>query len=481
MTDRDLERRVYTALSHAAPDDLDGVLSRCAPRKGDVIPMTKQTPHSNPARRRFARLAAACLALILVGGGFGFQYQQAHAVASVVSLDVNPSIQLTVNNREKVLSCTPLNQEAKEILAEMGEGADLAGTKLDVAVNAIVGSLVRHGYLDSISSAILISVEDKDQNRAAQLQQELTDTVDAVLRQQSLQANVLSQTITQEPELETMARENNLSTGKAYLVRQVMEMNGTVSTNSTTALDALSALSVEELRDLLKTGETRIPIGKSSAAYAAEAYAGTLAMDSVTAEVDPELDDTPAHYEVELHTSLGEFEYRVDAFTGQVLSGQPNLADSVQQPGTSSYIGERAAKTAALNHAGLTESAVTWLKAEQDWDDGRLEYELEFKSGSTKYDYTIDGTSGLVLDYEVDSHAAAAGSAGDIGSGSAKAAALSHAGLAESSVTRIEVEQDWDHGRLKYEVEFKSGDMEYEYTIDGATGAVLEHSMERDD
>ena len=62
----------------------------------------------------------------------------------------------------KVLVCTPLNEDAKAILADMGGGADLKGAKLDVAVNAIVGSLVRNGYLNSISSAIMISVEDND-------------------------------------------------------------------------------------------------------------------------------------------------------------------------------------------------------------------------------------------------------------------------------------------------------------------------------
>ena len=100
----------------------------------------------------------------------------------MVSLDVNPSIELKVNRSEKVLVCTPLNEDAKAILADMGNGADLKGAKLDVAVNAIVGSLVRNGYLDSISSAIMISVEDKDAARAEKLQRELTSAVDGVLQ-----------------------------------------------------------------------------------------------------------------------------------------------------------------------------------------------------------------------------------------------------------------------------------------------------------
>lgn len=63
MTDKELERRLELALSVAAPDDLEGVLSRCEARKGTVIPMTKKRPS-----RTIRNLMAACLALALVGG-----------------------------------------------------------------------------------------------------------------------------------------------------------------------------------------------------------------------------------------------------------------------------------------------------------------------------------------------------------------------------------------------------------------------------
>ena len=220
MTDKELERRLELALSAAAPDDLEGVLSRCEARKGTVIPMTKKRPS-----RTIRNLMAACLALALVGGGGGAFYYQANAVASVVSLDVNPSIELKVNKREKVLSCTPLNEEARTVLSSMGGGADLKGTKMDVAVNAIVGALVSNGYLDSISSAIMISVEDKDQARAVKLQQELTGAVDAVLQAQASNASILSQTVDASVELDQQAKANNISTGKASLVNQVIALN----------------------------------------------------------------------------------------------------------------------------------------------------------------------------------------------------------------------------------------------------------------
>ena len=391
MTNEQMERHLASAVEKTAPDDVNGVLSRCEERKGTVIPMTTK----KTTKRRWTSLIAACLAVMLLGGGLF--YQQVNAVASVVSLDVNPSIELKVNRSEKVLVCTPLNEDAKAILADMGSGADLKGAKLDVAVNAIVGSLVRNGYLDSISSAIMISVEDKDTARAEKLQRELTSTVDGVLQTSESRASVLTQTLTQDAGLTQQARENSISTGKAALVNRVLALNATLK------FDALAKLSVEEL-------------GMDAARSAAEEYAGTTAVDSVTAEVDPELDESPAHYEVELQTAWGEFEYLVDAYTGKVLSGQKDLLAAVSAsnemakptdqkpvpPEAAQSIGYAKAKSIALNHAGVSESKAYDMDIELDDEDGMLVYEVEFKSGGMEYSYEINAASGAILKHETE-------------------------------------------------------------------------------
>ena len=398
MTNEQMERRLAKALDKTTPDDVNGVLSRCDERKGTVIPMaTKKT-----TKKRWTALAAACLALVLLGGG-GIFYQQAHAVASVVSLDVNPSIELKVSKNEKVLVCTPLNEDAKAILADMGDGADLKGAKLDVAVNAIVGSLVRNGYLNSISSAIMISVEDNDTARAEKLQRELTSTVDGVLQTNEARASVLTQTLTQDAGLEQQARENSISTGKAALVNRVLALNSALK------FDALAKLSVEELKDLAEAGAPAMPIGTDKAmdiAVAAFGKASTAKM--AYSEVDPELDESPAHYEVEIRSQSGEeFEYKIDAYTGVILESKREAADGTEapvvqpsKPAPTGDIGHAKAKSIALNHAGVSESKAYDMDIELDDEDGRLIYEVEFKSGNMEYDYKIDASSGAVLKHE---------------------------------------------------------------------------------
>lgn len=400
MTNEKMEQRLASAVEKTAPNDVNGVLSRCDERKGTVIPMTTK----KTTKKRWTTLAAACLALVLLGGG-GIFYQQAHAVASVVSLDVNPSIELKVSKSEKVLVCTPLNEDAKAILADMGDGADLKGAKLDVAVNAIVGSLVRNGYLNSISSAIMISVEDNDTARAEKLQRELTSTVDGVLQTSEAKASVLTQTLTQNAGLEQQARENSISTGKAALVNRVLALNPALE------FDALAKLSVEELKDLAEAGAPAMPIGTDKAMdIAAAAFGKASTAKMAYSAVDPELDESPAHYEVEITSQTGEeFEYKVDAYTGAILESKREAADGTEvpvvqpsNPAASGDIGYAKAKSVALNHAGVSEGKAYDMDIELDDEDGTLVYEVEFKSGGMEYSYEINAATGAILKHEAE-------------------------------------------------------------------------------
>ena len=400
MTNEKMEQRLASAVEKTAPNDVNGVLSRCDERKGTVIPMTTK----KTTKKRWTTLAAACLALVLLGGG-GIFYQQAHAVASVVSLDVNPSIELKVSKSEKVLVCTPLNEDAKAILADMGDGADLKGAKLDVAVNAIVGSLVRNGYLNSISSAIMISVEDNDTARAEKLQRELTSTVDGVLQTSEAKASVLTQTLTQDAGLAQQARENSISTGKAALVNRVLALNPALK------FDALAKLSVEELKDLAEAGAPAMPIGTDKAMdIAAAAFGKASTAKMAYSAVDPELDESPAHYEVEIKSQTGEeFEYKVDAYTGAILESKREAADGTEvpvvqpsKPAASGDIGYAKAKSVALNHAGVSEGKAYDMEIELDDEDGTLVYEVEFKSGNMEYSYEINAATGAILKHEAE-------------------------------------------------------------------------------
>lgn len=515
MTDHELERRLRTALDHAAPNDLEGVLSRCETGKGTVIDMTNAVETKKKTRRWAPLAAAACLALVLVGGGGGYYYYTANnAVASLVSLDVNPSIQLEVNKNEKVLSATPMNDDGAEILADM----DLKGTQADVAMYAIIGSLLQHGYVDELANSILITVEDDDQARGEKLQQELTAQADAALANAQVSGAVLAQTLQHTEELTQKAQEYGISTGKAALIQAIVE-----GSNNTKTFEELVGLSINEL-NLLYTAQAPLEgqtsggqqssgaantapittsgsasqsayIGLEAAKQAALNHAGVSASQATFLEAEYDYDDGRMVYEVEFHVNGTEYEYEIDAQTGDVVkhkTEQNGTNTGGSSANTASYIGESAAKAAALKHAGVSESSTKYCNAWLEYDDGRPEcYEVEFMAGNTRYEYKIALTAPTVLESEQESYGGSGSSGGQTGSGSgtsstdigaekAKSIALNHAGVSASQTTELKVERDTDDGVLEYEVEFKAGGKEYEYTIHGGTGQILKYESDWD-
>lgn len=475
-----MERKLASAIEKTAPNEVRDVLSRCEVRKGTVIHMTSQ----KTTKRRWSALIAACFALMLIVGGGVFFSQHADAVASVVSLDVNPSIELKVNKNKKVIVCTPLNDDAKTILADMGNGADLKGAKLDVAVNAIVGSLARHGYLSSISSALMISVEDKDIARAENLQRELISTVDHVLQTNSSRASVLTQTIKKDSGLEQQARDNNISTGKAALINRVLALNSSLK------FEELATLSVGELKDLMKAGAPAMPIGKKNALdIAASEFSKVSSSEILYSEVDSEIDESPAHYEVEIVSRDREkFEYKIDAYTGAILKSKREPADEEGVPSNPEQpdIGYAKAKAIAMEHAGVSADSIYDLNIKMDFEDGVLVYEIEFKSGDIEYEYEIDAASGEILESERETDTLAEEPSSkaelpEIGSAKAEAIALEHAGVSADNACDMNTKKDREGDVSVYEIQFRCDDVVYAYEIDAVSGAILDHDTEEND
>ena len=79
--------------------------------------------------------------------------------------------------------------------------------------------------------------------------------------------------------------------------------------------------------------------------------------------------------------------------------------DDAQHTGSAQptgQIGHAAAKSAALTHAGVSESQAYDMDVELDDEDGRWVYEVEFKADDMEYEYVIDAYTGAVLEYDME-------------------------------------------------------------------------------
>jgi hypothetical protein len=323
MTDREIESRLKSAVESCTPDVLAGVMSGCEKSKGQVIKMTKTNKF-----RRFASIAAV-LVLVLGISAVGLLQTTAGAVASIVSLDVNPSIELKLNKDAEVIEAKALNDDAEEIL----EGMKLKGTDVNTAANAIVGSLLKHGYIDELANSILVSVEDKDAQRGAKLQSELAGEIDAILSAASVNASVLAQYV-DEDDLDELSKEYGISHGKAAIIGRILSKNPSYS------FKELAALSVNELNLILSNPKNNIEnvtttgrasdrayIGNDKAAEAAFRHAGVKSSDVSELEVDFDYEQGKMVYEVEFNADGFEYEYDIDALSGDVVKSHREAID----------------------------------------------------------------------------------------------------------------------------------------------------------
>ena len=150
-----------------------------------------------------------------------------------------------------------------------------------------------------------------------------------------------------------------------------------------------------------------------------------------------------------------------------------------------------AAQAAALAHAGLTVGEVTYVRTHLDHDDGRREYEVEFYCGDREYDYDIDALTGDIRSFDSEAEhcvrqaehkpESSAQNTELLAEAEAKAIALEHAGIAEANARFHKVHLDTDDGRREYDIEFRVGNVEYEYEIDAQSGRILDHDKDYDD
>lgn len=410
MKNQDTEQKIRTAFEKATPNVLASVLSDCREQKGTVIVMKEKKKNWG---LKLAATAAVLALVVTAGIGFGI-YRTNNTVYSTISLDVNPSIEIQVNSREKVLEVNALNSDGDIILDDM----DLTGSDMNVAVNAIIGSMLRNGYITELSNSILVSVNSKDPAQSAALQKELTSRIANMVDSESFSAAVIGQTVTEDAALQKLADKNHISLGKAKLISSI------IAQDSRYTFDELAGLSVNELTLISESATIKLKnvstvgnasdkdyIGRDAALEAALTQVGATKDQITDLEMEMDYEAGQMCYEVEFCHKGTEYDCTVHAKNGQILHSHQELCDDhggthneehhSGHHGTSgTYITPEAAQNAAFTHAGVSSADVRGLECELDTDDGIAHYEIEFKVGNYEYSYDIAATDGKVLDSE---------------------------------------------------------------------------------
>ena len=159
-------------------------------------------------------------------------------------------------------------------------------------------------------------------------------------------------------------------------------------------------------------------ISKAQAKEIALINAGLKAEDVTFTKVKLETDDGILQYEVDFNKGNYEYDYDIDAKTGAVIDSDMDFEDDlvVVKKATTKKdttakktkkvkkdkISKEKALDIALKDAGFTKDDISYSVVEQDYEDGRQVYEVEFQKGQKEYTYDIGVKSGKIFDRDVD-------------------------------------------------------------------------------
>lgn len=328
MNQFDMEWELSEALEHAVPDVKNMILKRCAEEhfsEDSVVPMDL---YSRPRRRRTywqSYVAAAVILLLLVNMGIVLGRDRAQKrVETIIGLDVNPSIELHVNAQDRIVAVLAVNADANIVL----NGMELTGSTTDVAVNAILGSMYKNGYLGASSNSILVSVDNKNEEVSHEIETRLVEDINETLQSYSLDAAILSQTVMKvDNAVAQTASDHEMSQGRMLLIQKIIDNNPYYT------FDELSQLTINELNLLLGSQNIEVQtvtvVGVASeSSYIGQEAAVAAVLSQFTGYrdgirdlyVDISVRNARMVYGVSYLYEGVLYLYDVDALTGEILT-----------------------------------------------------------------------------------------------------------------------------------------------------------------
>lgn len=394
-----MEKELQEAVQNLIPNDLFTRITAELDSKEEGAKMEKvlvsriENKRTSLGLKTVLQLVAACVALVLLVGGI-FYYRGNLMVDSLVDLDVNPGIELLTNQKNRVLEAYATNGDGDKVLS----GMDLHNVDLQVALNAIVGSMVQQGYMTKDTKGVLVTVQNKDQKKADTLRKLVVKEMEIALSTEDMNAAVFHQVIsTQNNNASAFARKNNISLGKAVFVLNLA--------NKARSLDAkeLAKMKISEIAKLVadKNIDIRDIIEYDSDDSLWENIADAIEDinegDDDYIVVTTQQGSTQA---VQVQPTETQAAVQTQAQTQAATQTQPQTQPQTQaQPQPGGRISADKAKAIAFGHAGVSAGQVRDLSVEYD-DDGV--YEIDFKVGNTEYDYEIGTTDGSIRKADVE-------------------------------------------------------------------------------
>ncbi len=507
MKREDIERKLDAAVSGMIPKDMfdrisENIVSANPERIERVVKKEKKKNFNIFSRSFMGVAAAACI--LLVAGIIGVPYYGNNFVPdSHVDIDVNPGVEIVTNKKNKVLNVQSTNKDGADVIDNM----DLKNTELKVAVNALIGSIVQKGYIVNNNTGILVTVRNDNPEKANKVKEEILYDINFALYTNDVQANVMNQTFKNNADANKFARENNISIGKAVFIlnlaakdssldaKELAKMKVTdianlvakkgidirdivdyddddsIWENIADAIEDIDEDAGISMKDTADAGNKQIGIEAAKQIALADAKVALKDVTFIKAELDNE--DGRAVYEIEFYSGNVEYDYDIDALSGEIISNDFDIED-YSIPAQSAAAPQQ---TAVAPAPIQSQTAAPTQPQTAAPTPAPTQPQTVVSTAAPTQPQTVAPTPAPTEAPTQPPTQPAAPST--ISADRAKQIALSHAGVGGASF--IKVELDTDDGVAVYEIEFKVGNVEYEYDINAISGEIISSKSEVDD
>ncbi len=369
----------------------------------------------------------ATFAIVLGVGLLAIPMIGVFAETSTVAIDVNPSIEIEVNRKDRVVEVNALNEDAETILADL----ELEKKDINEAIYLIVEKMFAEGKLSAEQNALLLSVDSKNDKKADALKQnalaKIGEAFGAVKREgeEQITPAIIVQDYKKNDNKNNQDKNEKCSPAKATLIKKVIEAGLKDADGVAYTAEQLEEMNMHELMLLLDVkgvkvdGAHRNDVKVNKQAFATEeeviafVYETVgITADRVTGEVEVDMDFCKGGivYEIEFVIDGVECEYEVSAKKeGMRVVGMGCEEKTEEKDEHEKDEHEKLPEgTALITEAEAIERVKLNAKIDADIDaeielEGRV-YEIEFNYDGFEYEYKIDAVSGKILGVDKDMH-----------------------------------------------------------------------------
>lgn len=250
MKTQQIENSLRNSIALNTPDLFDKIAStpiQKLPEEDYIIrelPPTKQ--HFSSLQKMYAFCSSMAMILVIC---FGFIYHN-NTVDSIIAIDVNPSVEISLNKSYKVLSVRANNMDGEKLI----ENKNFKNQSCDDVIADLTTSLSQKGYINKNKNSILVSVSSPNEVKAAEVKSRVVTDIKTTLHKQQIEPVIYNQSIPNKDtnELDKLAKKYHISFGKMKLIHSLIEKNPTLT------IKELAELPIQEIPNYVEERQIKI-------------------------------------------------------------------------------------------------------------------------------------------------------------------------------------------------------------------------------